>query len=130
MKNNDHSLTAELISTFDQASQILADHGYIDDDGEHWWCEWRSRNFRDGVQLAETLIDGDAFVSEDARTIVRESLDWYDEFLKERGFEFMRLRLDGLISRVSKAEIGAPDSKNHPRGSTAALKGHETILPL
>ena len=39
-------------------------------------------------------------------------------------------KLISFIDRVNKADIAAPDSKNHPRGSTAALNGHETILPL
>ena len=107
MTNNDTSLTADLISTFDQASHFLSDCYYADEESELWFCRWRSRDFEAGSQVVESLMNGEAFVSEDARGLVRESLDWYHGFVEQRGYDFICVKLTSLVERVNKADIVA-----------------------
>jgi hypothetical protein len=131
MDKEQTSLVSELISIYDHASHLLSNYHYaVDDGGESWWSQWRSREYGAGVELVETLFDGEAFASKRAKTIICDSLDWYRAFLDDHGYEFTCLKLDRLIERVNKADIATPDSKNHPRGSPAAMNGHETVLPL
>jgi hypothetical protein len=105
MTNKHDSLTAEIISAFDQASAFLSDCYYADEESELWFCRWRSRDFEAGSQVVESLMPGDVFVGEDARRSVRESLDWYRHFLEQRGYDFICVKLTSLIERVAKADI-------------------------
>jgi hypothetical protein len=106
MKNEQTSLVAELISTYDEASQFLSDYHYaVDDGGENWSSQWRAREYGAGVELVDTLLHDEAFASKRAKTIVCESLDWYRTFLDDHGYSFTCLKLDILIARVNKADI-------------------------
>jgi hypothetical protein len=67
MNNNHDSLTADIIHTFDEASQLLSDSYYADEESELWFCRWRSREYETGAKLVESLMHDDAFMSEDAR---------------------------------------------------------------
>ena len=107
MKNNETSLTSEIISTFDDASHYLSDCYYADEESELWFCRWKSRDFEAGSQVLESLMNGEAFVSEDARRSVRASLDWYRNFLGQRGYDFVCVKLTSLIERVKKTDIAA-----------------------
>jgi hypothetical protein len=104
---NEHtSLVAELISTYHEASHLLSDYHYaVDDGGESWWSQWRSREYGAAAELVETLFDGEAFVSKRAKTMVCESLDWYRTFMNDHGYSFTCLKLDRLTERVAKADI-------------------------
>jgi hypothetical protein len=105
MNNNHDSLTADIIHTFDEASQLLSDSYYADEESELWFCRWRSREYETGAKLVESLMHDDAFMSEDARKTVHDSVDWYYAFLEQRGYAFRCMKLDIVIARVDNAEI-------------------------
>lgn len=51
------------------------------------------------------VFHGDTVADDDARRMISESLEYYHDFLKRRGFEFQCIKLDILIRRVADADL-------------------------
>ena len=108
MRNNDYSLTADLISTFDEAAQTISDYHFAGDDYDYWWGLIRARDFRAGSEVIESLISSEeAFKDADAKSMVKDGLEFYRRFLNEHGYSFSCIKLNILIERVAKADITA-----------------------